>query len=328
MRRREFFIVLGGALANWPLAARAQQPAMPVIGFLGSETPALWASRLQGFRQGLSEAGFAEGRNVTIEYRWAEGHTDRLPALVADLVRRQVTVIAATGGTAVALAAKAANTKIPIVFNVATDPVALGLVASLNRPGGNLTGATSLSVQVGSKRLQLLRELLPTATVVALLVNPTNATLAETQSRDLQAAARTLGLQLHVLHASTEADFDTAFVKLVQLRASGLVIGTDLFFNTRSEQLAALTVRHAVPTVFQYREFVAAGGLMSYGGSIADPYRLVGVYTGRILKGEKPADLPIQQATKVELFINFKTAKALGLTVPKSLLSRAEEVVE
>jgi putative tryptophan/tyrosine transport system substrate-binding protein len=283
---------------------------------------------LRAFHQGLGETGYVEGRNVTIEYRWAEGHNDRLPALVADLARLEVAVIAATGGTAVALAAKAATTTIPIVFNIAADPVALGLVASLSRPGGNLTGVTSLSVQVAPKRLELLHELLPAVTVVALLINPTNPILAEIQSRDLQAAAGPLGLQLHVLHASTERDFDAVFATLAQLRAGALVIGTDLFFNTRSEQLAALTVRHAVPAIFQYREFAAAGGLMSYGNAIADPYRLVGVYTGRILKGEKPADLPVQRATKVELIINLKTAKALGLAVPLPLLGRADEVIE
>jgi putative ABC transport system substrate-binding protein len=328
MRRREFITLLGGAAVVWPLAARAQQPAMPVIGYLGSESPDLFADILRAFRQGLNETGFVEGRNVAIEFRWAEGHNDRLPALAADLVRRQVTVIAAPGSTPAALAAKAATTTIPIVFQLGTDPVATGLVASLSRPGGNLTGVTSLNVEVGPKRVELLHELVPTATSIALLVNPTNPALAVALSRGVQVAARTLGLQLYVLNASTEHDLDGAFARLIQLRAGGLVIGTDIFFTSRIEQLAALALRHAMPAIYQYREYAAAGGLMSYGGNHADLARRAGVYTGRILKGEKPADLPIQQVTKVEMIINLKTAKALGITVPLVLLGRADEVIE
>jgi putative ABC transport system substrate-binding protein len=297
---------------------------MPVIGFLNSASPDPYAYLVRAFRQGLSETGYGEGSNVVIEYRWAEGQYDRLPALADDLVRRQVSVIAATS-TPAALTAKAATTTVPIVFTTGSDPVKLGLVGSLSRPGGNVTGVTQLNVEVGPKRLELARELLPAATVVALLVNPTNP-IAETL--DLRAAARTLGLQLHVLRASTEGEIDDAFAILVRLRASALVIGSDVFFNTRSEQLAALAVRHAVPAIFHLREFVAAGGLMSYGGSLRDSYRGAGGYTGRILKGDKPADLPVQQSTKVELIINLKTANALGLTIPLPLLARADEVIE
>jgi putative ABC transport system substrate-binding protein len=327
MRRREFIGLLGGAAAAWPLAARAQQAAMPVIGFLNSSSPDTEGDRVRAYRRGLSETGYVEGRNVTIEYRWADGQNDRLPSLAADLVNRGVNLIV-TGGTPATLAAKAATTKIPIVFILSTDPVEAGLVASLNRPGNNLTGVTGLNVELAPKKLELLRELLPRATILALLVNPTNRVAAERESQDLQAAARSLGLQLNVSHASTEREFDSIFANLVQLRADSLIIGSDLFFTSRSQKLAALTVRYAVPSIYQFREFVAAGGLLSYGGSITDWGYQGGVHTGRILAGAKPADLPIQQATKIELFINLKTAKALGLEVPSSLLARADEVIE
>jgi putative tryptophan/tyrosine transport system substrate-binding protein len=326
MGRREFVALLAGAAA-WPVAGSAQQ-SLPVIGYIGTGSRESDAFRLPSFHHGLHEAGYVEGRNVTIEYRWAEGRNDRLPELAADLVRRQVAVIAVPASTPGALAAKAATTTIPIVFYIGLDPVELGLVASLHRPGGNITGVTGWNVTVGPKRLELLHEVVPTAISIALLVNPTSPDLADADLKEQQAAAHTLGLGLHVLNASTERDFDTVFARSVQLRVGGLVIGTDSFFNTRKEQLATLSVHHRVPTIHQYREFAAAGGLMSYGTDTSDLSHQVGVYTGRILKGEKPADMPVQQATKVELIINLKTAKTFGITFPLPLLGRADEVIE
>jgi putative ABC transport system substrate-binding protein len=326
MRRRAFIKGIAALGVAWPPAARAQQSSMPVIGYLGPGSPQSDAFRLTGFRQGLKEAGYVEGQNLTIEYRWAEDHYDRLPAMAADLVRHQVAVIVATSALA-SRAAKAITTTLPIVFETAGDPVKLGFVVSLSRPGGNLTGVTQLGEEEAPKRLQLLHELLPTARVMALLVNPTDP-LGESQVRVSLAAAKSLGLELRVLNASTERDFDAAFAKLMELRVRGLTIGGASLFTSHIEQLAALTVRHRIPAVYQRHEFAAAGGLMSYGTDIADTHRLVGIYTGRVLKGEKPADLPVQQATKVELYINLKTAKALGITVPISLLGRADEVIE
>jgi len=325
MRRREFIVFVGGAAA-WPLAPHAQQPAVPVIGFIGTESADQATNRVQAFLQGLNEAGYREGRNVAIEYRWADGQNDRLRELAADLVRRQVSVIAANG--AAALAAKAATTTIPVIFFTGGDPVEIGLVTSLNRPSGNVTGVTDMNVEVGSKRLELLRELVPATTVVALLVNPANPTRAETVSRDLQAATGVVGVKLHVLQASTDGDLEGVFARASQLKAGGIVIGADAFFASRSKQLGALAARYAVPTIFAYREFAAAGGLASYGSNNADLFRVVGSYAGRILKGEQPADIPVLQATKVEMIINLKAAKALGLNVPLSLLGRADEVIE
>ena len=327
MRRRDFIKVIAGSAVPWTLAAHAQQPALPVVGFVNVASAKGRASHLSAFLKGLSEAGYVDGQNVAIEYRWAEGRSDRLPAMLADLVHRQVAVIAATT-TSAALAAKAATTTIPIVFTTDADPVQLDLVTSLNRPGGNVTGVTQTNMEIAPKRLQLLHELVPTASVMALLVNPANPILAEINMKELQAAARNLGLELHILNASAERDFDEVFAKLTQLRAGGLVIAGDTLFIDRSEQLAALALRHAVPTIYQSRRFAVAGGLLSYGTDFTETYRLAGIYTGRVLKGDKPADLPVQQATKVELYINQKTAKALGLTVPQALLSRADDVIE
>jgi ABC-type uncharacterized transport system substrate-binding protein len=329
MRRREFIKLIGVPAVSWPLASRAQQAErMRRIGvlLLGAGNDPAWRIYAAALRRGLTEAGYSEGRNLAIEYRWADGQYERLPALTEDLVRQQVAVIVA-GANPSAVAAKAATSTIPIVFWVSRDPVALGLVASLNHPGTNLTGIVTLSGELGPKRLELMGELIPAATTVAMLVNPTNPGF-DMQSREAQAAAGKIGLQLNILYASTDRDIDAAFARLIELRAEGLVINSDAFFVGRSEQIAALALRHRVPTIFQYREFAAAGGLMSYGGDITDAIRQAGVYTGRVLGGEKPSDLPVQQVTKVELFINLKTAKALGLTVPLSLLGRADEVIE
>ena len=325
MRRREFLGVLGGAAAM-PFAARAQQQAMPVIGFLSARAPGEDSDVLAAFRQGLKETGYVEGLNVAFAYRSTENDYGRLPALAAELVQGQVGVIVAFGAAA-ASAAKAATATIPIIFLTGSDPIRLGLVASLNRPGGNLTGVTQLTTEVGPKRLELLREVVPAAREIALLINPENPN-TEILLKDLPPAARKLEQRLHVLHASTARDLPTAFATMVQLRAGGLMIAPDAFFNTRSSQLAELALRYALPTIYQYREFAAAGGLMSYGGSITDAYRQVGIYTSRVLKGEKPANLPVEQATKVELIINLKTARALGVTVPLPLLGRADEVIE
>jgi putative ABC transport system substrate-binding protein len=326
MRRRELIALLGGAVAAWPLAARAQQPAMPVIGFLNGTSPEGYEPFLSAFRQGLSEAGYVENHNVAIEYRWAKGHYDRLPELAADLVHRGVTVIAATSTPANRIA-KAATTTIPIVFTTSSDPVALGLVASLSRPGGNVTGVVTLNVELGSKRLELLREVVAADTAIVVLANPANPNF-EAQLTDLQTAARSIGQRIVVVTAETEGDIDAAFARLAQEQAGAVLVNTDAFLFSRREQLAALAKRHAVPAIFDRREFAAAGGLMSYGGNVTDAYRLAGGYTGRILKGEKPADLPVQQATKVELTLNLKTAKALGLNLPLTLLGRADEVIE
>jgi putative ABC transport system substrate-binding protein len=327
VKRREFITLLGAAAAAWPLSARAQQPDTPAIGVLGSETPELFAGRLRAFHQGLGEAGYVDGRNVRFEYRWADGRSDQLPGLAAELVARRVSVVLAPGEAA-ALAAKAATATTPIVFRIAADPVAMGLVASLNRPGGNVTGVTGLNVEIGAKRLQVLHELVPAARRIGVLVNPANPSVADPNVRDLEGAAGKLGLELTVLHASSEREFESAFTAVAERGTQAMVIGNDIFFATRGKQLAALSLRHAVPTISAYRTFVEAGDLASYGVDIPDQYRLAGVYTGRILRGERPSDIPVQQPVKFELVINLKTAKILGIEVPANLLATADEVIE
>jgi putative ABC transport system substrate-binding protein len=326
MRRREFINLVGGA-AVWPLVASAQQAQMPVVGYLSAASPDAGEPNAAAFRRGLQESGYVVGQNVAIEYRWAEQQIDRLPAMATDLVQRHVNVIAAVT-TPGALAAQAATTTIPIIFETGSDPVRLGLVANLNQPGGNVTGVTGLTVEVTAKRLELLHELVPTASVMALLINPADRALAQGQVREVVSAARKRGIELHVLNVGSERDFDAVFANLKRLHVGGIVIGAGSVFVRGGNQLAALTVRHAVPAIYPYRDFCVAGGLMTYGSDILDSYRLAGVYTGRVLKGENPAELPVMQPTKFELVINIKTAKTLGITVPLSLIARADELIE
>jgi putative tryptophan/tyrosine transport system substrate-binding protein len=328
LKRREFISLLGGAAAAWPLAARAQQPAMPVIGFLNSQSPDTLADRLRGFHRGLKESGFVEGENVSIDYRWAENQVDRLPELAAELVRRQVSVITTTGGPGVVLAAKAATMTIPIVFIVPEDPVRTGLVVSLARPGGNATGINLVSLELVAKRLELLREMVPGMVRVAVLVNPANAAFAETTLKDVEPAARAMGLKIQILNASTNREIDAAFATLVRQRPDALFVGNDPFFTTRRVQLATAAAHHSIPATFGTRDNAEAGGLMSYGANIADGWRQVGTYVGRILKGAKAADLPVVQSSKFELVVNLQTARLLGLEVPSMLLARADEVIE
>jgi ABC-type uncharacterized transport system substrate-binding protein len=328
MRRREFITLIGGAAAAWPLAARGQQPAMPVIGLLDQRSPEELADRLRGFHQGLKDEGFVEGQNAAMDYRWAENRMDRLPELAAELVRRRVNVIASTGGIPSAIAAKAATTTIPVVFITSDDPVKLGLVTSLARPGGNLTGINFFTAELTAKRLELLRELVPTATRVALLVNPTNAANTQATLREGEPAARAIGLQIQVHNASTIREINAAFATFARERPDALFVGIDPFFNSRRIQLVNLATRHGLPASFPARDFAEVGGLMSYGANINDAWRQVGSYAGRILKGAKPADLPVVQSSKFELVINTQTATMLGLTIPPMLLARADEVIE
>jgi ABC-type uncharacterized transport system substrate-binding protein len=327
MRRREFIGLIGGATTTWPFVARAQQPAMPVIGFLSSRSPGESNGVVAAFREGLREAGFVEGQNLAIEFRWAEGRYDRLSALAADLVRLPVVALFAAGGEPSARAAKAATSTIPIVFSAVNDPVRLGLVASLNRPGGNVTGMSMFAADLGAKSVELLKELVPAVAIIAYVMNPLSPS-AELYSKEAMMAASSLGVQVHVFNASTERDLDEAYAALVKLGAGGLVVVGEPFLDSQRDKTVALSARYVIPAIYTFREYVVAGGLMSYGASLTEAYRRAGTYLGRVLKGEKPADLPVQQPTKLELVVNLKTAEALGLTVPPTLLSRADEVIE
>jgi putative ABC transport system substrate-binding protein len=327
MRRRDFITLLSGTAAAWPLTARAQQRAIPVIGFLNGASAVEWSPFVAAFRRGLSENGYVEGQNIAIEFRWAEGHYDRLPMLAADLVRAGVAVIVATGGTTSALAAKRTTTAIPIVFSSGADPVKAGLVANINRPGGNVTGVHLLTTGLEAKRLEILHAVVPNASVIGVLINPNNVN-AEAQSAMVQDAGRTMGQKVLILHASSERDFDSVFATIVQSRIDALIVGADAFFSSQRDKLIALTARYRIPAIYEWHEFVRAGGLMSYGSDRAEGYHQIGIYAGRVLKGEKPGDLPVVQSTKVEFAINLKTAKALGITVPLALSGRADEVIE
>jgi putative ABC transport system substrate-binding protein len=327
VKRRDFITLIGGAAAGWPLAARAQQPAMPVVGFLGTASPGPSAHFVAGFRRGLQETGFVEGRNVAIEYRWAEGQYDRVPALAADLVRRQVAVIVTVGGETSATAAKAATATIPIVFNIGSDPVKLGLVASLARPGGNATGVNLVTTELVEKRLGLLHDLVPVASTIAMLLNPGFAP-AVVNAREAEAAARAIGKEVVIFDASSDAEIETAFANIVQARSGALLVGADPFFNSRRGLIVALAARHAIPAIYEFREFAETGGLISYGTSLVEAYRQQGIYAGRILKGEKPADLPVVQLSKFELVINLNAAKALGIAIPSGVLAIADDVIE